>query len=67
MKIEELIGTHIFDGAIDYRINGYSYPTYMRKNWNMMKVQTNSGKQEETSCYAPVKLKEITKTTMEQK
>ena len=26
MKIEELIGTHIFDGAIDYRINGYSYP-----------------------------------------
>lgn len=26
MKIEELIGTHIFDGTIDYRINGYSYP-----------------------------------------
>lgn len=26
MKIEELIGTHIFDGTIDYRINGYSCP-----------------------------------------
>ena len=26
MKIEELIGTHIFDGTIDYRINVYSYP-----------------------------------------
>lgn len=26
MKIEELIGTHIFDGTIDYRINDYSYP-----------------------------------------
>ena len=26
MKIEELIGTHIFDGTIDYRINSYSYP-----------------------------------------
>lgn len=23
MKIEELIGTHIFDGTIDYRVNLY--------------------------------------------
>ena len=26
MKIEELIGTHIFDGTIDSRINGYCSP-----------------------------------------